>query len=224
MSPTCRSTGFGGNEALPPCGAASAESKADGSLMFERQPILRGRLVTLRPLSPSDRDDLYDVASDPLIWEQHPCNDRHERDSFNRFFDESLESGGALAVLDRAGDRIIGSSRYHGVDLERSEVEIGWTFLARSYWGGRYNGEIKRLMLEHAFRFVDSVVLLVSPANVRSQRAVEKIGGRRDGYRLDASGRNSFLYRIRADEHAAAYPPSASDTSTSSECTSTESR
>ena len=152
--------------------------------------------MILRPLQPADRDNLYAAASDPLIWEQHPCKTRHEREEFDVFFDESLESGGALAILDAADDRILGSSRYHGVNLESSEVEIGWTFLARSHWGGKYNGEVKQLMLGHAFQFVASVVFLVSPDNIRSRRAVEKIGGRREGYRPDASGRLSLVYRI----------------------------
>jgi RimJ/RimL family protein N-acetyltransferase len=103
-----------------------------------------------------------------------------------------------LAVVEGRDRRVIGSSRYHGYDEHRSEVEIGWTFLARSHWGGVYNGELKRLMLRHAFRFVDVVVFLVAPANVRSQRAVENIGGVPAGSRRDGSGRRSLVYRIEA--------------------------
>ncbi len=101
-------------------------------------------------------------------------------------------------IIDKSTGAIIGSSRYHAYDPDQSEVEIGWTFLARSHWGGVYNGEVKRLMLDHAFRFVDNVVFLVGPDNVRSQRAVEKIRGVRDGWRKDASGFESYLYRITA--------------------------
>jgi len=79
--------------------------------------------------------------------------------------------------MDSRDGRVIGSSRFHGYDPDRSEVEIGWTFLARSRWGGVYNGEMKRLMLRHAFRFVNSVIFAVGRANVGSQKAVEKIGG-----------------------------------------------
>ena len=93
---------------------------------------------------------------------------------------------------------MIGSSRFHGYDEEQSEIEIGWTFLARSHWGGVYNGEMKRLMLGHAFRFVKSVIFAIGPGNLRSQRAVEKIGAARAGSRLDADGRESFVYRITA--------------------------
>ena len=95
------------------------------------------------------------MASDPLIWEQHPDNQRWREDRFRVFFREAIESGGALVAIDPRTGRAIGSSRYFGHDPERSEIEIGWTFLARDYWGGPTNGEMKRLMLRHAFRFVE---------------------------------------------------------------------
>ncbi len=163
---------------------------------FDPQPHLDGKLVRLRPLRAEDFDALFAVASDPHIWEQHPVPNRHEPDVFAAFFRDSLASGGALVAIDTHTQQVIGSSRYHGYDEAKSEVEIGWTFLARSHWGGRYNGEMKRLMLEHAFRSVDTVVLLVGPDNLRSRRAVERIGGVRAGTRRDAGGRESFVYRI----------------------------
>ena len=132
------------------------------AIPFDLQPVLEGELLRLRPLQASDFDDLFAVAADPLIWEQHPAPDRYKEEQFRTFFRESLESAGALIAIDRRDGRIIGSSRFHGYDRERSEIEIGWTFLARSHWGGRYNGEMKRLMLLHAFRFVDRVVFLVA--------------------------------------------------------------
>lgn len=144
---------------------------------FELQPRLVGELIEVRPLRPEDWESLFRVASDPLIWEQHPANDRYQEEVFQEFFREALESGGAFVVIDRKTREIIGSSRYFGFDAEKSEIEIGWTFLARSHWGGEYNGELKRLMLDHAFRFVESVVFLIGPTNLRSQKAVEKIGG-----------------------------------------------
>lgn len=167
-------------------------------MSFDLQPVLQGELLRLRPLRPEDFHDLYAVASDPLIWEQHPNSDRHKEDVFKEFFREALESGGALIAIDSRDGRVIGSSRFHGFDSEKSEIEIGWTFLARSHWGGVYNGEMKRLMLRHAFRFVKSVVFLVGLQNVRSQRALEKIGGVREGSRLDGKGRESLVYRITA--------------------------
>jgi RimJ/RimL family protein N-acetyltransferase len=167
---------------------------------FELQPHLTGELLELRPLREDDFAALFTVASDPLIWEQHPNSDRYQEEVFRAFFRDAMQSGGALLALDRPDSRVIGSSRYFGYDEVVSEVEIGWSFLARSHWGGVYNGEMKRLMLAHAFRFVDSVVFLVGPSNFRSQRAVEKIGGIREGTRLNSIGRESVLFRIRAGD------------------------
>ena len=166
--------------------------------MFDLQPILEGELLSLRPLRPEDFHDLYAVASDPLIWEQHPIKDRHKEAVFKGFFREALESGGALIAIGFKDGQVIGSSRFRGYDSDRSEIEIGFTFLARSYWGGIYNREMKQLMLRHAFRFVNSVIFLVGPQNVRSQRAMEKIGGVRVGWRPDSGGQNSIVYQITA--------------------------
>ncbi len=172
-------------------------------MIFDLQPTLSGDLIILRPLRPDDFDQLFSVARDPLIWEQHPCSDRFQEPVFREFFRDALESGGALLAQDRADGMTIGSSRFYGYDSGRSEVEIGWTFLARSHWGGRYNGEMKRLMLDHAFRFVDHVVFLVGPQNYRSQKAVENIGAVRIGSRLNKLGQHSVLFQITRDQYAA---------------------
>ncbi len=171
-------------------------------MSFDYQPVLKGDLVELRPLRFEDYEDLYAVAADPLIWEQHPVTNRHEEGSFQVFFREALASGGALIAIDAKTQRVIGSSRFHGYNKERSEVEIGWTFLARPHWGGIYNGEMNQLMLQHAFRFVNCVVFLVGLQNLRSQRSVEKIGGVRVGSRPDGGGRNSYVYQITTSTFA----------------------
>ncbi len=163
---------------------------------FNLQPKLKGDLLELRPLLPEDFDDLFRVASDPLIWEQHPVKNRHERMTFEKFFLESIDSGGSLIVIDSKNNKVIGSSRYNGFNIDKDEVEIGWTFLARSYWGGVYNKEMKGLMLEHAFNYVNSVIFLVGIQNIRSQRAVLKIGGNRIGKGTDDGGNESFVYQI----------------------------
>jgi len=148
---------------------------------FDLQPLLKGVLIELRPLRPEDWDDLFAVASDPLIWEQHPESDRYKEDVFKIFFREALESGGAFVVIDKKSQRIIGSTRFYGYHPKKSEIEIGWTFLARKYWGGHYNREMKQLILAHAFKFVENVVFFVGQNNFRSQKAMEKIGAIRDG-------------------------------------------
>ena len=154
--------------------------------------------MTLKPLRAEDFQDLYAVASDPLIWAQHPASDRYKPDVFAAFFQEALGSGGALIAIDKADGRVVGSSRYYGYDPEQSEIEIGWTFLARSHWGGTYNGEMKRLMLRHAFTFVDHVVFLIGPENWRSRRAIEKIGGVLVASRINSAGLACVVYRITA--------------------------
>lgn len=144
--------------------------------MLDLKPVLRGDLVLLRPVRDDDFDALHAVASDKEIWAQHPHHDRHERAVFQKFFESALASGGAFVVHDVKDDRVIGSTRFDHYDPVRRQVEIGWTFLARSHWGGRYNGEMKALLLDHAFGAVDRVLFVIGEHNVRSRRAVERIG------------------------------------------------
>jgi RimJ/RimL family protein N-acetyltransferase len=159
----------------------SGELCAKTAMSVDLQPHLKGQLIELRPLKPEDWDELFAVASDPLIWQQHPESNRYKKEVFRVFFKEALESGGAFVVIERKNGQIIGSTRFYGYDLEKSEVEIGWTFLAREYWGGRYNREMKELLLAHAFKFVERVVFFVGDHNVRSQKAMEKIGAIKEG-------------------------------------------
>jgi RimJ/RimL family protein N-acetyltransferase len=146
-------------------------------------------LLTLRPLRAEDEGALYAVASDPLLWAQHPVPTRYELAVFREFFAEAMVSGGALIAEDVETGAVVGSSRFHGYDAERRELEIGWSFLARSHWGGRFNREMKRLMLGHAFTFVDRVIFLVGPGNLRSQAALRKIGAA--GVRHEAARRRA---------------------------------
>ena len=160
-----------------------------------RQPTLRGSGLILRPMAEADRVPLGWAAADPFIWAQHPEPDRWTPEGFARYFDGGLASRGALVVAEADGGRLIGSSRYAAHDPDARRVEIGWTFLIRELWGGPTNRAVKRLMLDHAFHHVDAVVFRIGAANLRSRRAVEKIGARLDGaapydhvvYRLDAS-------------------------------------
>lgn len=167
---------------------------------FKLQPTLSGTLVSLRPLEESDYTALLNIASDLRIWEQHPVWDRYKEPVFKKLFEESMDSGGCLVIMDQKTGEMIGSSRYWGYDKELSEIEIGWTFIAPEYWGGRYNGEIKQLMLSHAFKYVERVIFKVGVNNIRSQRAIEKVGGVRTRLSKDAGGNKSYVYVIRAAE------------------------
>ena len=140
------------------------------------QPTLEGERVLLRPTVSDDFDEMFAAASDPLIWADHPAKERCTEPGFRQYFEGALQSGGALTVVDKATGAIVGCSRYHDHQPDRSRVEIGYTFLVRSCWGGAVNGEVKRLMLDHAFRFVDTVQFAIAEDNIRSRRACEKIG------------------------------------------------
>lgn len=154
---------------------------------FELQPTLKGKLLELHPLQADDFESLFAVASDPLVWEQHPMWDRYKREVFEKFFAEAISSRGAFAVRDAKSGEVIGSSRYY--DLTDDEVFIGYTFLARKCWGGNFNREMKALMLDHAFKFREAVKFHVGESNKRSQKAMAKIGGKYHSSipRLDAS-------------------------------------
>lgn len=165
------------NESCPLAAMATlGDRKRRGE--FDLQPTLKGELIELRPLCFADFDLLFAAARDPLIWEQHPENDRYKREVFQRFFDGAIASKGAFAIIDRRSGKIIGSSRFCNLDRLAGEVEVGWTFLERAFWGGPYNRELKSLMLNHAFQFVDRVVFVVGDKNFRSQKALEKIGAK----------------------------------------------
>src|SRR6266446_8174700 len=166
-------------------------------MSFDLQPNLKGELIELRPLRPEDWDDLFSVASDPLIWEQHPESDRYKKDVFKVFFEEALESGGAFVITDKKSQQIIGSTRFYGYAPEKSEIEIGWTFLARRYWGGHYNAEMKRLLLNHAFKFAENVVFYVGEKNIRSQKAMERIGASRIGLVTRAYGNHPPALNVK---------------------------
>src|SRR5688572_21693390 len=150
---------------------------------MDRQPVLEGERLLLRPLTEADWDALYGVASDRELWAVHPSHDRWQEPVFRTFFDDALAKGGALVIIDKSTGAVIGSSRFQFCDRqeEAGALEIGWSFIARAYWGKGYNAEFKRLMLEHAFRHVDRVVFRVGADNMISCKAMANIGGRLTG-------------------------------------------
>lgn len=173
---------------------------------MDRQPVLEGELL-LRPLAEDDWDELFAVAADPLVWELHPLNTRWQEPVFRAFFDEALREGGALVAVDKRNGAIVGSSQFRGHDADASQVEIGWTFLARSHWGGQANRAMKRMMLGHALAAVERVVFRVGETNWRSRRAMEKIGGRLTDATERLEGPNGpivhVIYEITRDSFAA---------------------
>ena len=173
---------------------------------FEFDPVLDGATLRVRPIRADEFDPLYAVASDPLLWAQHPAKRRAERGVFEGWFRDALQQH-ALVVEERATRRVIGSSRYYHWSEADAEVSIGFTFVARDHWGGATNAELKSLMLGHAFQWARGVWFHVDPMNIRSQKAMEKIGGRHTHTApLSVNGAapvEYLFYRIDAPRHCA---------------------
>src|SRR4051812_12267003 len=168
---------------------------------FQLQPTLSNELITLHPLKESDFEKLYKVASDPLVWEQHPNKDRYKREVFENFFKGAIESKGAFLVCKTENGDVIGSSRFYELKDELNSIAIGYTFIARECWGHTYNKSLKKIMLDHAFQYVDNVIFHIGAVNIRSQKAIEKLGAEKlreeeIAYYGEANNLN-FIYRIR---------------------------
>jgi N-acetyltransferase len=164
--------------------------------MLDLQPTLMGTHIMLRPLTAQDFHELFAAASDPLLWAQHPDPGRGTPEGFPPFFDGALKSKGCLVAIDVARRTLIGWSRYSNyAPYER--ITIGFTFLARSYWGGAANAEMKRLMLQHAFTDVQEVLFTIAEGNLRSRRAVEKLGAELAGTEEATRwGQRHVIYRL----------------------------
>lgn len=145
---------------------------------FELQPQMENSWVSMRPLEQGDFDALYQVASDPLIWEQHPSRERYKREVFQNYFQGAMDSGGAFAVYSATSGELIGSTRFYDYNEVDRSILIGYTFLARKCWGGKYNSSMKYLMMRHAFQYVDRVIFHIGVNNIRSRKAMERIGGK----------------------------------------------
>lgn len=144
---------------------------------FNLQPeILEDEITKLIPLQESDFDELYKVASDPLIWEQHPMKDRYKIEVFRSFFDAAIDSKSSFLIVDKKTNEIIGNTRFYDYNPEKSSVAIGFTFIGRKFWGGLYNKSNKKLLIDYAFQHLDSVIFHIGADNIRSQKAVEKLG------------------------------------------------
>jgi RimJ/RimL family protein N-acetyltransferase len=165
------------------------------------QPHLENDLIILRPLKAEDFDNLFKVASDPLVWEQHPAKNRSTKEGFELYFNEGLAMNTAFTVIDKKSGDVIGSTRFALVKESANAIEIGWTFLSRKYWGTAYNRSMKDLLMDYAFQFVDNVLFYIHENNYRSQKAVEKLGAVRltelDGVPLSARPTANVIFRVQ---------------------------
>jgi RimJ/RimL family protein N-acetyltransferase len=161
--------------------------------------LLEDELVKLVPLQATDFDRLFKVASDPSIWEQHPGRDRYKKEVFQIYFDSAVASVSAFLIFDQKTNNLIGSSRFYDYDAGGSSIAVGYTFLAKEYWGGKYNRSVKKLMLDYAFQFVDTVIFHIGPSNIRSQKAILKIGANKIGEML-YEGNLHFVYQVKSSD------------------------
>ena len=164
---------------------------------------LVSELVELVPLKQADFEELYAVASDPLIWEQHPNPDRYKKEVFEVYFKGAIASGGAFLIMDASTNEILGCTRFYDFNETEKSVLIGYTFFARSCWGRGINHAVKHLMLDYAFQFVDKVIFHVGANNIRSQKAMEKLGAVNLGLEEVAyygeATRTNFVYAMYRD-------------------------
>ncbi len=146
---------------------------------FSIQPTLETDRILLAPLTEEDFDALYNVAADPKIWEQHPNKDRWQKEIFANFFKGALQSGGAFKIIDKDSNEFIGSTRFYDYNPTDNSLLIGYTFYATKYWGKGINHQVKKLMLNYIFNYVDVVYFHVGAQNIRSQVAMERLGAQK---------------------------------------------
>ncbi len=143
------------------------------------QPILDNDFVRLVPLAENDFEQLFEVASDPKIWEQHPNKERYKKEVFENFFRAAMESQGAFKIVEKNTGEIAGRTRYYDYNPEDNSIFIGYTFYATKFWGSKLNPQVKKLMLDYIFQFVNKVNFHVGKDNIRSQKAMEKLGAKK---------------------------------------------
>lgn len=161
------------------------------------QPTLSNELIQIVPLKEADFEELFAIASDQLLWEQHPEKDRYKKEVFQGFFNTAMQSKSAFKVIDVKNGTTIGTSRYYDFNEAEKSVAIGYTFISRKYWATPYNRALKNLMINYAFQFVENIVFHVGDTNFRSQKAVEKLGALHTETFLDEeNGRTHVTYTL----------------------------
>ena len=138
---------------------------------------LENESISLFQIKEKDFEQLYLVASDPTIWAQHPENDRWKKEKFSIFFIKGLQNRyGFLLIVEKFTNQIIGSTRFYSYDKIDKAIRIGFTFISKKYWGTSINFQVKKIMLNYAFQYLDKVYFDIGANNFRSRKAVEKIG------------------------------------------------
>ncbi|RMZ59841.1 N-acetyltransferase [Chryseobacterium nematophagum] len=170
---------------------------------FSVQSILENQEYQLIPLQQGDFESLYEVASDPKVWEQHPNKDRYKREVFKNFFEGAMESKGAFKIVDKTIGEVLGSTRFYDYNEVKNSIFIGYTFYGVKSWGKRINPQIKKIMLDYIFQFVETVYFHIGKENIRSQIAIERLGGRKIAEEEIAyfgePTRTNYVYKIQKE-------------------------
>jgi RimJ/RimL family protein N-acetyltransferase len=168
------------------------------------QPTLENEKVILYPLQENDFNDLFAVAADPKIWEQHPNKNRYKIEVFKVFFDGALQSKGAFKIVEKNSGDVIGSSRFYDYNQEDNTILIGYTFFGLSYWENGFNHTVKTLMLNYIFQFVSKVYFHIGANNVRSQISLGRLGttkiGEQEVTYFGELPKLNFVYSISKEE------------------------
>lgn len=172
---------------------------------FSIQTELENETVLLLPLKESDFEELYQAASDPKIWEQHPNQDRYKRDVFQTFFEGAILSKGAFKIIDKESGKVAGSSRYYDYNPEENSILMGYTFYTTEYWGTGINHRVKKLMMDYIFQFVDAVIFHIGAKNIRSQISIERLGAKKikeqEVEYFGEPSRLNFIYQINKEDY-----------------------
>ncbi|MGV4413697.1 GNAT family N-acetyltransferase [Chryseobacterium sp. T1] len=172
---------------------------------FSIQTELENETVLLLPLKESDFEELYQAASDPKIWEQHPNPDRYKRDVFQTFFEGAILSKGAFKIIDKESGKVAGSSRYYDYNPEENSILMGYTFYTTEYWGTGINHRVKKLMMDYIFQFVDAVIFHIGAKNIRSQISIERLGAKKikeqEVEYFGEPSRLNFIYQINKEDY-----------------------
>jgi len=176
---------------------------------------LKGKYIYLELLQPNNKETLRDLAKDERIWEGNRgfiLNETFD-DQFDNYFATALDNnamGGQQAFVMHkvSDDSIIGMTRFLNIDKKEKRLEIGYTWYIPAVWGKVYNKECKLLLLQYTFEELNfnRAQFNVAGQNIRSQKAVEKIGGvkegvlRKYGYRNDGSLKDNVIFSIINDE------------------------
>ena len=179
---------------------------------IEHPTNLKGNIVHLAPLEKEHFEELYLAASDKKLWEFVPL-DCSVLETFNQAYSFALterEKGNQypFVIIENSSNKIIGSTRLFDLFPDDKKLEIGWTWIESQFWGTKVNFECKLLLLKFCFEElkVRRVQIKTDERNIRSQKAIKKIGAqfegilRKDKIKENGDSRNGMYFSVIDDE------------------------